>query len=198
MPAPLDLFDLPLDDSSLETLRSNVDLWYRGYTELVPENPITTEPNIQCVAGLFILFLSALPQPVIPTAFYLTFLRVGTIQSVKDMAPQLRVLVNKLPPCNRELLLASLVYMNATKLPVQLLGSKFAKFFLRPSAQCDIHQPISILCLKVFSTLIEHAPYIAGQETEPRVPINDPPSAASSFKITGEVIADCIGIFPSH
>lgn len=193
MPAPPDLFALPITDQSLQNLQQSVDLFYSGQKcDDFGEHPVMHETNPQTVASLLVIYLRLMPHPVIPPAFYWTFMRMANISSILDRAAQLRIVIHKLPGASRDLLLALLEYMSYSELPCDLLANVFSNLLIRPSLELSADPP-SALCATLLHTLVNNSAFFAFKQDSPNIPPTSPSSNAANYNLEAIAMFDYAG-----
>lgn len=196
VPAPPDLFSLPITDQGLVELQRTVDLYYSGklpagdYGDA--EHPVMSESNPQTVAALLLVYLRMMPHPVVPPVFYWSLMRMANIPSTADRVAQIRIVIHKLPGTSRDLLLSLIDYMEYSQLPCDLLANLFANLILRPALDLTAEPP-SALCANLMHTLIKNAAYLSFKQDAPNIPPNDSPSNAANFTLEAIAMFDYTG-----
>ena len=83
------------------------------------------------VAQLLLQYFRSLPQPVVPSRYFYTLLRVHSIEHPRHRIVQLRVLLYQLPPISRAVLLAVCEYLMDSGLSASAYAARLAECFFR-------------------------------------------------------------------
>ena len=192
-PSPPDLFELPLDDSNVLSLRAFYDTAITGL-----ENHVSSYSNPQVAAGLLVLFFKSLPIPVVPAGrFFPIFVHVNSMKNRLLRFKQYRVLLYSLPPVCRAILVPLLRWFHRSGLPIDLLIHIFGEQILRPQVQPSSLEPSAEAVLR---ELIEQAEYLCFDAASPTfsdpvgVPqMMDMPPSISDFRVEAVIARNVDG-----
>ncbi|KAH3744949.1 ras family small GTPase [Pelomyxa schiedti] len=204
LPPPEDLFTLPITEPAVTSLRAKWDAWAAKSAGGAPvdpnETPITPETNPRVLASLLMMYLKALPHPLIPPKFYWTFEKVAEVGMGGGEVPalaMLRIMVHMLPPTCTCMVTRIVEFLCATGFPPAQLANTFSDLFLRPTLELIPNSPVSPSCIWVMRTMIQNASYVCSSKDQPMVSpeINSCPfklEAMAMFDFEGESNADCL------
>ena len=157
LPADPSLFDMPVTDPSVESLRNEFD----NYDPATGDSPASKIENPQIIASLILLYFRCLPHPIVPPKYYETLVRINSIGHSISRYAQLRIMIHKLPLVCCNILIRLLTWLHSTELPSDKLAALFARYIMRPTNDPIADGvPAPEPAFSVVKQLIEQADYI--------------------------------------
>jgi hypothetical protein len=183
-----------VDAAAVDALAAAFEL-YDPATD--PVSPVATVYDPAVLVALLVRFFGLLPHPVVPVAFYPTFLRVGAVASARRRASLLRILVHKLPPVCCAVIERLVSWLHATTISPARVAEVFAAAILRPTKRPlapGAHLPTA--AARVVAALVEYGDYIAMESDDPGMDVEEATGGVGcccdddEFRLEGVALCD--------